>query len=237
MKFFKANSNGERIFGGIMLLLIAAALFFLAVNKELALLSVPAWKWFFGAVLVLILADRIRKPGPVILFPVVLLFLLFEKEIGTLAGWGENFCNNWLVLLGTVVLYSGAKLLLRGNKGKPFMEFGKGKHSEKTSANSVGGSIGERVEYFDANETEFSVGTFMGEMNIWFRNTDCGKTDPITLRVSSSMGEIVVHVPADWWVEASGGIGDINIRHNPDAPTRKMTVDCRGFMGEMNVVS
>ena len=227
MRFFKENKNGERVFGGIVLLLLAVALYFLAVNKELALLSVPAWKWLCGAALVLFLVDRIRKSVPGILFPLVLLFLLFEKEIGTLTGWGENFCNNWLVLLGTIVLYIGAKMVFKSGK----------KSRQKGSGVSVGGSMGERVEYLDASETEFSVGKFMGEMNIWFRNTDCGKTDPMTMRIGSCMGEIIIHVPADWQVDASGGLGEINVRNNPENPTRTLTVDCHGTMGEVIVVS
>lgn len=209
------------VFAGIALILLAAGLLFLAFSESFALLTIPVWKIFLGVVLILWIVNTIKDHfGPSLIFPFAFLFLLFEKEIAALAGLNENFVNNWLVLGAAVVLYIGLKCIFRGNL-------------------SVPKSIGDKIEYFDANEDEFTVKSHVGDLNVFFQNTGNGKTSPMTLRVASSVGDATVHVPADWGVviDVKSRIGNVSVRKNPDVPSRTLTIVCSSQIGNLSVVS
>ena len=212
-------SQGKKILGGILLILLAVGLFFLAASPDFAVLSIPLWKCFLGIVCIAWLASMLKKPGAGIVFPVAALFLLFEKEIGTLAGIGENFVNNWLIVVGACVLYAGIKLLLKKSFRIPNI-------------------IGDKIEYLDADKTSFDVSSSIGDVNIYFQNTDNGKTDPMTLTIHSGIGDCTIHVPAEWnvIVRESASIGDCSVRPNPSSPTRTLTINVASFIGDLRVV-
>ncbi len=212
-------SQGKKILGGILLILLAVGLFFLAASPDFAVLSIPLWKCFLGVVCILWLANRFKHIGTDIVFPIAALFLLFEKEIGTLAGIGENFVNNWLVIVGVLVLYAGIKLLLK----KSFR---------------IPDKIGDKIEYLDADETSFDVSGSIGDLNIYFQNTDNGKTDSMTLTIRSGIGDCTIHVPAEWnvIVRESASIGDCSVRPNPASPTRTLTINVASSIGDLRVV-
>ena len=213
-------SQGKKIFGGCLLILLAVGLFFLAASPDFAVLSIPLWKCFLGVVCILWLANRFKHIGTDIVFPIAALFLLFEKEIGTLAGIGENFANNWLIVVGACVLYAGIKLLLEKSFRIPNI-------------------IGDKNEYLDADKTSFDVsGSIAGDVDIYFQNTDNGKTDPMTLTIRSAIGDCTIHVPAEWnvIVRESASIGDCYVRPNPTSPTRTLTINVASFIGDLRVV-
>lgn len=216
-------SRGKKIFGGCLLILLAVGLFFLAASPDFAVLSIPLWKCFLGVVCILWLANRFKHIGTDIVFPIAALFLLFEKEIGTLAGIGENFVNNWLVIVGVLVLYAALKLLFEKSLGIP---------------NKIGGRIGDKIEYLDADKTSFDISSSIGDVNIYFQNTDNGKTDPMTLTICSGIGDCTIHVPAEWnvIVRESASIGDCSVRPNPTSPTRTLTINVASSIGDLRVV-
>lgn len=212
-------SQGKKIFGGSLLILLAVGLFFLAASPDFAVLSIPLWKCFLGIACIAWLANRFKHIGADIVFPIAALFLLFEKEIGTLAGIGENFANNWLIVVGACVLYAGIKLLLEKSFRIPNI-------------------IGDKIEYLDADKTSFDISSSIGDLNIYFQNTDNGKTDPMTLTICSGIGDCTIHVPAEWnvIVRESASIGDCYVRSNPTSPTRTLTINVASFIGDLRVV-
>ncbi|MBQ0092124.1 MAG: hypothetical protein KBS45_02195 [Clostridiales bacterium] len=216
-------SQGKKIFGGILLILLAVGLFFLAASPDFAVLSIPLWKCFLGVACIAWLASMLKKPGAGIVFPVAALFLLFEKEIGTLAGIGENFVNNWLVIVGVLVLYAALKLLLEESLGIP---------------KKIGDKFSDKIEYLDADKTSFDVSSSIGDVNIYFQNTDSGKTDPMTLTIHSGIGDCTIHVPAEWnvIVHKNASIGDSSVRPNPTSPTRTLTINVASSIGDLRVV-
>lgn len=220
-------SQGKKIFGGILLILLAVGLFFLAASPDFAVLSIPLWKCFLGVVCILWLANRFKHIGADIVFPIAALFLLFEKEIGTLAGIGENFVNNWLVVVGVLVLYAALKLLFEKSLGISNKIGGK-----------INGKIGDKIEYLDADKTSFDISSSIGDLNIYFQNTDNGKTDPMTLTIRSGIGDCTIHVPAEWnvIVRESASIGDCSVRPNPSSPTRTLTINVASSIGDLRVV-
>ena len=221
-------SQGKKILGGILLILLAVGLFFLAASPDFAVLSIPLWKCFLGIACIAWLASMLKKPGAGIVLPVAVLFLLFEKEIGTLAGIGENFVNNWLIVVGACVLYAGIKLLLKKSLRIP-----------DKIGDKINGKIGDKIEYFDADKTSFDVSSSIGDVNIYFQNTDNGKTDPMTLTIRSGIGDCTIHVPAEWnvIVRESASIGDCSVRPNPTSPTRTLTINVASSIGDLRVVS
>ena len=217
-------SQGKKIFGGCLLILLAVGLFFLAASPDFAVLSIPLWKCFLGVACIAWLANRFKHIGADIVFPIAALFLLFEKEIGTLAGIGENFVNNWLVIVGVLVLYAALKLLFGKSLG---------------ISNIITGRIGDKIEYLDADEASFDVsGSIGGDVDIYFQNTDNGKTDPMTLTIHSAIGDCTIHVPAEWnvIVRESASIGDSSVRPNPSSPTRTLTINTQSTIGDLRVV-
>ena len=92
---------------GILILLAAAGLLCYAFMPNLAVFTVPLWKWFAAAALIywmvrLIFFSNKLSRRLSFVFPLALLFLVFECEIGTLAGRGPNFVNNWVIVLAAV---------------------------------------------------------------------------------------------------------------------------------------
>ena len=111
------KKNGALIWG-ILILLAAAGLLCYAFMPNLAVFTVPLWKWFAAAALLywmirLIFFGKKLAKRLSFVFPLALLFLVFEREIGTLAGKGPNFVNNWIIILAAGLLTAAFHLIFR----------------------------------------------------------------------------------------------------------------------------
>lgn len=225
---------------GILALIAGVGLLLYAFMPGQKVFTVPLWKWFlaFGLLHWLInkiffsslLANRLS-----VFLPLGLAFMLFEKEIGEALGKGKDFVNNWYILLAVLLLDMAVWIMFRPSLKKMF--------SEK-KAQKGGGTLfkmGEHVYYIDAStKTVASVKNRLGELNVYFQNTDTGDTTTaFTLNVDNRMGETVVHIPRDWHaaLTTSGSMGDISCRPDCDPVTRTININVNNQMGTVKIVS
>lgn len=197
--------TAKQVFWGILLLLTAAALIFYGSGYGAEVLGIPLYKLIFTIVLAawilakMLFSDSLRERFK-IFFPLALVFMVLETEISHWAGLAdENIVNNWLVLLAAILADTAINFIIpkRTEKG----------HSNRFSSTT---------HYIDANETKKScVYNRMGDSTVYYQNTELAdKSVPLELNISNKMGNITVHIPADWNVvdKIHTNMGNIEIR-------------------------
>ena len=134
--------KSNTIIFGILILIAAVGLLFYAFMPSLAIFTVPLWKWFLAAALLYwlikkiffgrLLANRIS-----VFIPLALAFMLFEPEIGALAGKGPDFVNNWLIILAAFLLDAAVWIIFRPRNKKFFS----GAHSSSGETITESGTL------------------------------------------------------------------------------------------------
>ncbi len=251
---------------GILILLAAAGLLCYAFMPNLAVFTVPLWKWFAAAALLywmirLIFFSKKLAKRLSFVFPLALLFLVFEREIGTLAGKGPNFVNNWIIILAAVLLTAAFHLIFRD---KPLVKikssntvYGGDQTARTTYTQGQSGvqgtgngtyayagartfSMGNNVCYIDALEPYAAVSNRMGQLSVYYQNTDMGDpSQQVTLAVSNALGQTTVHIPSDWRVvlTTQDNLGDIRVRPDSAGATRVFSVTVSNKGGQVSIVS
>ena len=221
--------NAKKIVWGIVLALVGIAILLFAFFPEYGPVGVPMWKWVAAVLLIWWLLDRLLfgwgiKERLDIFLPLGLLFILFEKHIAPLIGREEDFVNNWMILGAALLLTLAVKLIF----------------SKKIRWGSENNALSESLLYLDAGEKKRRwVKNKMGEMNVYYQNTDVGdQNQPVILNVSNKLGAVVVHIPSGWTVtvKAKNRLGSILVRESP-AVGREFILEGSNTLGEISVVS
>ncbi len=253
--------KNKAIIWGILIFIAAAGLLVFAIRPDLAIFTVPVWKWIIAFLLVYCIIWKIvggwRLTTRITVFlPLALLFMLFEKEIGTAAGLGADFVNNWILLAAAVLLDIGVYFIFRNKNQKNFSDFhftnkgkicsgGSGENGGEGERSANGQSywfrMGDNVCYIDACRPFARVNNRLGELNVYYQNIDVGDlSQPLELNVDNSLGETTVHIPRNWHVEldtGSSSMGDVNCRQDADVTIRTITIKVNNHMGEVNIAS
>ena len=238
---------------GILILIAAVGLLFYAFNPALAIFTVPVWKWFLAAALIYWIVKKVCFSTNLanrfsIFIPLALGFILFEKEFGALLGKGDDFVNNWLIILAAAMLDAAIWIIFSTRHKKFFRSTYGSRNSTITHDRSGKGSkepitfkLGDHVYYVDAStQTDVNLINQLGELKVFYQNTDTGDTTtPLYLNLINQMGETTVHVPSAWHVDltADNSMGSVNCRPDPDITTRDLIVNVKNQMGELNIVS
>ncbi len=248
---------------GIMILLAAAGLLCYAFMPTLAIFTVPLWKWFVSALLLywmirlIFFSNKLSKKLSFV-FPLALLFLVFEREIGTAAGKGPDFVNNWIIILAAALLTAAFHLIFRSKpmvrikssntvyRGGP--DGGQSAQAAYTKSSGAQGtytgartfSMGSNVCYIDALEPYAAVSNRMGQLDVRYQNTDMG--DPaqqVTLAVNNALGQTTVYIPANWRVvlTTQDNLGDIYVRPDTADAVRVFSVTVSNKGGQVSIVS
>ena len=239
----KNHFGKTRLLWVIVLLTTAAALICLAFFPDLAFLrEIPIWKLLLGVVLLfwflskLLFGDSLAERFNVFI-PAGILFLLFEKNI---AAWANlenpDIADNWLIIAIVVLLTAAEQTVFHGlSKCSNTM----GDSENPTEGNSFHSKMAESDVYFDVRKhTKFFVKNRLGELNVYFQNTDeKSETEPIILNVKNKLGETVIHVPDHWQVvnEIKNSLGDVTVRQNPAAFSRIIYVRGTNSLGETDI--
>lgn len=255
--------RSKAVIWGVLIFIAAAGLLVFAFRPDLAIFTVPVWKWIAAILLVYWIVHKIvfgRKLTTklTIFLPLALLFMVFEREIGTLIGRGPNFVNNWILLAAAILLNCGVYFIFRsknksyGRSTSSFRFSGNGKISDGTSDGAVDGDgtrdadsgesakkrsgqarvfrMGDNVCYIDASEPSASVVNRLGSLNVFYQNTDVGDlSQPLELNIVNQLGSTVVHVPRNWHVEMNGSSNSMgDINCRPDANVTIRTLTVNG---------
>lgn len=186
-------------FWGIGLLLLAVVLILNALGIPAPLSEVAGGITLLQVALGLFLicfafARLVKGHLAEIFFPLSLVFMLFEKNIATLAGREDpNIINNWL-LLGCVVLISIGLSLL-------FPKRDKDSHFHVLYNDSQGKRGGSSTRYIDCADFKQShVENNLGSYTVHFENTEAYRGGGI-LHIENNLGAVTVHVPSSWRVD------------------------------------
>ncbi|GEM_PF-1098382 len=239
--------NKKSLVFGIALILAALGLLCMGFFPELNILSgLPVWKIILGILLLLGCVDRIffaEHPAEHFdcIFLLGLMFILFEKEIGTALGKGEDFVNNWLVIGASLLLTFGIHALLP-NDHKHKFEFEFNSDDEKhgvVTGSDYSGSLSENSVYFDLSEKQqFTAENKLGQLTIHFQNEDMGDFDrPVELNVRNELGEMDIVIPDDWNIDCriNNSMGSCNVKNNDSEKLRKVIISGSNRMGEVNI--
>lgn len=239
---------------GILILIAAVGLLFYAFMPQLAVFTVPLWKWFLAAALLYWIVKKIVSGKNLgerlsVFLPLGLMFILLEKEIGGFIGKGDDFVNNGFVILAAVLIDVALHFIFRSKNSKIIT------YSSSSSAGRSGSAVGEvtddgsmpvfklgsHVYYVDASAVnEAGAVNRLGEFNVFFQNTDrCDASVPFTFTAVNLMGEYKIHVPADWHVELNtdNSMGNVKCRRDADVVSRTIVINVKNQMGEVSVVS
>lgn len=232
----------KRILWGILLMLLGVGLIFLTVFPEISLFDVvPVWKLLVGVLLLYWLLKRVLFGKRLadrldVFFPLAIGVLVFEKEIGTALGLGEDFISTGAVII-IALLFTVATRLLFGGIGK--------KRTDKVSCNPADGDrpgpdtvyaqgcdaenrFGNMTVCFDLSVgNAFRVDSSFGKTTVLFQNVGDGTdTSPIELYIDNSFGKVNVYVPENWAVDCrmTSDFGEKKVTTDDTPKTRTLTV-------------
>ncbi|MBP1587385.1 MAG: hypothetical protein ILO53_03160 [Clostridia bacterium] len=244
--------KSTKIIVGILILIAAIGLLFYAFMPGLAIFTIPLWKWLLSAALVFWIVKRIVSGRTLgarlsVFLPIGLLFILLEKEIGGFIGRGDDFVNNWFVILAAAMIDIALPIIFRNKLGKSVS----GSHASYTVSRSASSGtssadnsvfrLGSHVYYVDvAEKSTASVINQLGELNVYFQNTDvCSSEEPLTFSGVNQMGEMRIHVPRDWHVDLTheNSMGTMVCRPDGDVISRTIVMNIKNQMGEVRIVS
>lgn len=222
------KGRAYKIYWGILMLIFAAALIVCGTAGDGNIAGVPFFTMLMGIVLVgwiiakVVFSREMREKFRLFL-PLALLVMCFEKQIASLCGLeNENFINNWLLLLAALIADIAIGFIIP-------------KNSKRGHCNRFADS----THYVDAVTTKKSwINNHMGDSTVYYTNTDGIEGATFELNLKNTMGDITVHVPADWMVDNQllNRMGDVSIRQNQGSRcTLKLMGDNK--MGDINVVS
>lgn len=259
--------KNKAVIWGIIILIAGIGLLVFAFQPQLAIFTVPVWKWIAAALLVYWLIYKIvfgRKLTTklTVFIPLALLFMIFEKEIGGLIGRGPDFVNNWIVILAALLLNIAVYFIFRSknptenrnsyiqfNNGKTIYENGRdnagrawsAEESAKVRTETRSFRLGDNVFYVDASRPSASVSNKLGSLNVYYQNTDVGDlSSPLELNVTNSLGSTVIHIPRNWHVELNepaNSMGSVDCRKDAEITIRTITINVTNNMGSVEIVS
>lgn len=263
----RTMKKNKAVIWGIIILIAGIGLLVFAFQPQLAIFTVPVWKWIAAALLVYWLIYKIvfgRKLTTklTVFIPLALLFMIFEKEIGGLIGRGPDFVNNWIVILAALLLNIAVYFIFRSknptenrnsyiqfNNGKTIYENGRdnagrawsAEESAKVRTETRSFRLGDNVFYVDASRPSASVSNKLGSLNVYYQNTDVGDlSSPLELNVTNSLGSTVIHIPRNWHVELNepaNSMGSVDCRKDAEITIRTITINVTNNMGSVEIVS
>lgn len=218
--------KNRKIVMGVVLALEAVGLLIAAFVPDIALANIPVWKIIVGAAMVYFILDDLicgkhMSKRFEFFIPLAVLFLIFEREIGTSLGIGPNIANNWIILAVAVLFTVAFKMIFGSHSGDA--------RAKKFSSNAY---------YFDVSSGDhFCVKSSFGEANVFFENTDIPSDRDVVLTVENSFGETMINVPSNFTVtvDIASRFGEVNCRQNTVVGGRKLIIKGSNQFGEVNI--
>ena len=218
----------SNIFWGIVLVCAAVLIILDGIGTGLGFLEdLPVGKIILGAACLYWLINEIcKKRFSHIFFPIVFLFILFEKNLAKLFSVASgNLASNWAVLLGALLLTIGTDMIfsksyksVNGNKGPKIM--------------------GNSTRYIDCTTFTYEhVETHMGSCEIFFENTE-NYAGGGTLHIENHMGNTSIHVPADWCISVNieNSMGNIDMPSSGKTTGRGLNITGENHMGNVDII-
>lgn len=199
--------NGKFFWGSVLILTaVVIILQQLGVTTELfaVLGGISVWDIIMAIVgLALLITSFIKLEFGWSVILLATAYIAFEDNIAYLIGReGEDLANNWIIFGAAVLIAIGINCIFGGIK-------------KKRSRTNL---FSDTVIYVDSSTlTPSFVSNKLGDCKVYFENQMLypgGKT----LEISNKLGDMVIHVPADWKVDVdiNNHMGDISVSKHPD---------------------
>lgn len=223
------EKSKRSVFLGICFILAAVLIVLDALVTDIPLSS---FKIIAGVILLAwivrdLFSRRFSEGG---FFLLAFLVMLFEKEIGTAIGRGEDFISNWVLLIVAALLSIGTSFLAPSKTNHT--------HSHAHVHSKSVHILGDAVKYIDcADFSEVSINNTFGDYDVYFQNTDMyaggGKVN-----ISNNFGDVNFYVPSDWSVEFALGssvFSDKTVHGETNANGKVLTITGTSKFGDVNV--
>lgn len=250
--------TSSKVIWGIIILLFALGLLCYAFMPTLVIFTVPIWKWIVATILIYWIIKLVFFSKPIAnklscIFPLGLLFVVFENEIAKLIGQKEDFVNRWIIIAGSLLLVIALQLIF--HKSGNAVEYHSSSNTSsdttyETTSNETNNvnsnnenksfSMGSNTYYVDANkQTCEYLKNSMGELNVYFQNVDIADNSvPFEMEVHNAFGQTNIHIPNDWEIKIvnqNNSFGEINNRPNPSVPKKTINLNLHNAFGEINL--
>lgn len=218
----------KKMFWGVFLTLSAVVI----ILDSIGLFgSVPMFRLLLGIMCVAWFIKELSNLNiSKLFFPAALIFMLFEKYIGTRLGLGKNMISNWVVLFAALLLTVGVGFLTKD------IMIGKGIRGHKISSKTTN-AFGEKTKYIDCSalDTAFVKNSF-GETSVYFQNVETFTGG--TVIVENAFGEVTLHVPNGLRVDAevSSFCGEVCQAAGDDPAAPTLIVTGKNSFGEVNII-
>lgn len=184
----------KRFVLGLGLILLALFILLDALGVLSPLESVVGEISIFGAILGVLLFSSVvyfiaKCRFEEAIFPLALLFILFERNIAAICGISNpDLVNNWIILLISLLLMLGIGCLRSSFK----------RHKKTKQRDNSGGAFGHSSVYIDANHfTYYDVDNYFGNCEIHFENPEVYTGGGILI-IDNQFGHTVINVPSSW---------------------------------------
>lgn len=219
----------NKLFWGLAFIVAAIILITEAIGDDILVFGgIPFGRILLGALLVYSLIDGIIGKKLVnILFSIAFLFMVFEPYIARLVNYpSDNIISNWLVLLCTLLIYTGIKIIFSsGTKST----------SDKEHRQNFAGVTTKYIDCADFKEAR-AVNN-MAQTDVFFDNIDRYEGGA-TLRVENKMGLTVVHVPVSWRVvcDISNHMGRVDLPSCGNPAGKVLNITGFSRMGDVRIM-
>ena len=193
-----------------------------------------------GIFLISFVISRISK-GKIceIFFPLAILFLIFEKNIATLAGLedkdiisgGAVILVALLLTVGTAILFPfrvKAKIHIEGSsEGKK--SFGRKKRAEN--------SLSVSTVYIDSDSmTPSHIENSIGSCSVYFEKTEC-YVGGGCITVENNLGSMQINVPAEWIAECEteNNLGSVSVAETKNSTGPVINISIENNLGSVSV--
>lgn len=218
----------NKLFWGLAFIVAAIILIIEAIGEKILIFGISSGRILLGALLVYLLIDGIVGKKLInILFSIAFLFMVFEPYIARLVKYpSDNIISNWLVLLCTLLIYTGIKIIFSS---------GKKNTSDKEHRQNFAGVTTKYIDCADFKEA--CVVNKLAQTNVFFDNIDRYEGGA-TLRVENKMGLTVIHLPVSWYIvcDISNHMGRVDLPScgNPEGKVLNITGFSR--IGDVRIV-
>ena len=187
------NKTSKSIFWGFLFIAAAVLIVLDAVNimPELPLvkivLGIIMGAWLVSEIL------KLRVKG--MFFPAAFLFMIFECDIGTYFGVGDDIISNWIVLLAAFLLTIGTHLITGSGVPKSRVTYG-GLNAKRDK-----NSFSAKTCYVDCNGFKYRIiENSFGAYEVFFQNNEMFEGDAV-MEIANNFGQIELNIPAEWNVK------------------------------------
>ncbi len=216
------NNVSRSVFWGLVLVIAAVLLILEGVGVPLGAGMTPLRIVAGVLLLAWVVYDLVKARFARIFFPLAFLFIVFKPVIAAAAG-REDLISDWVVLLAALFLTVGVKLLIPG---------------KDKSLPSNGRRLGNSSVYLDANDPQTcNVCDNLGNIVVYTVNREKYAGNGI-VRVHDNLGDITLHLPADWRVNANthDNLGYVFIPVQPNPGDKSIALEIYDNLGRVTVV-